>query len=632
MTQLFADRDFLILKLGQLGFLLGREDHLVFLALAALQFGQLALGVGQALLQLALLTAETFLGGAAHIVDRGERPLRGCAATDRDQVGRAAKIVDRVDDEIAVVGERVHDLLAEELLHLHPETVGQQVGVGNEDDLALRLRFGQMARILALGKRRDELAFEAAGDDEGLGAVGLVVDEQQARIGEEFDPVGRHGHRVGAGLDQRRQLVLRLLRQLEEPGGGDVDALQLRRGHVGRIEVALVEAEDRRMADRLALRRGHLQRVLAVEHDLLHVVVDAPGLEQLRQVGGAVGHHRRLRVVRIGARIVALGERVDEDEQMAAAQNELVDRVLRIVGQVLRLHDNEDVDVLVDRLHRRGGERAHFEQLLELRLDRPGLAHLPGLRVETRAHRQSRDQADGGLLRHRQLVDHLGDVVFEERLLVRVRDRHDRLAVGRVRADDAEKQVGAALPPRQRLQAERRGAVLVFGERQRIDRLHAQLAARARGHLGEHLAHARRVVAQRGGVGIRALGCGLVGEVQAQRDRLLDRAEDVLGSLRQGVEVVLGQVEARAAEQRVADQDHGDEQHRQDHECAEAQEFAIGIHRHIPEYFSFSVVTPAFAGMTSRAISRLSSDRSRPRSRRARTRWSVRSRRDRAGR
>ena len=50
------------------------------------------------------------------------------------------EIVDRVDEEIAVVGERVHELLAEERLDLHPQAVGQHVGVGDENDFAVVLR------------------------------------------------------------------------------------------------------------------------------------------------------------------------------------------------------------------------------------------------------------------------------------------------------------------------------------------------------------------------------------------------------------------------------------------------------------------------------------------------------------
>ncbi len=46
--------------------------------------------------------------------------------------------------------------------------------------------------------------------------------------------------------------------------------------------------------------------------------------------------------------------------------------------------------------------------------------------------------------------------------------------------------------------------------------------------------------------------------------------------------MVLGQIEARAAQQRVADQDHGDEQDGEHGERAAGEEFAIGIHFDAP--------------------------------------------------
>ena len=100
--------------------LFGREERFVLLAFRALHLGQLALGVLELLLQFVFLAAEAFLGRGPHVLDRRERTLRCRAATDRDQVGRAGEIVDRIDDEIAVVGERVQDSPAEERLDLHP--------------------------------------------------------------------------------------------------------------------------------------------------------------------------------------------------------------------------------------------------------------------------------------------------------------------------------------------------------------------------------------------------------------------------------------------------------------------------------------------------------------------------------
>ena len=41
----------------------------------------------------------------------------------------------RVPDQLAVVGERLRDDLAEEVALLHPHEVGQQVGIGDDHDV-----------------------------------------------------------------------------------------------------------------------------------------------------------------------------------------------------------------------------------------------------------------------------------------------------------------------------------------------------------------------------------------------------------------------------------------------------------------------------------------------------------------
>ncbi len=47
---------------------------------------------------------------------------------------------------------------------LHPQAIGEHVGVGGDDDFAGVLRFGEMAFVLAIRKCGRELAFEARGD------------------------------------------------------------------------------------------------------------------------------------------------------------------------------------------------------------------------------------------------------------------------------------------------------------------------------------------------------------------------------------------------------------------------------------------------------------------------------------
>src|SRR3546814_17608368 len=62
-----------------------------------------------------------------------------------------------------------------------------------------------------------------------------------------------------------------------------------------------------------------------------------------------------------------------------------------------------------------------------------------------------------------------------------------------------------------------------------------------------------------------------VGEVEAQRDRLLELRDDRVRAFRQGVELVGGEIDARRSQQCVRENDEGDEQHSPDR-AAEAGE------------------------------------------------------------
>src|SRR5690606_41938898 len=63
---------------------------------------------------------------------------RAGATTTRahaDQRIATGQIVQRVDDEAAVVRPRLREALAEEILHLYPHAIAQQVRVGHHDDV-----------------------------------------------------------------------------------------------------------------------------------------------------------------------------------------------------------------------------------------------------------------------------------------------------------------------------------------------------------------------------------------------------------------------------------------------------------------------------------------------------------------
>ncbi len=275
-------------------------------------------------------------------------------------------------------------------------------------------------------------------------------------------------------------------------------------------------------------------------------------------------------IVRIISRRIGFGIRIDEHEQMAASHDELIDGVLHVIAEILRMHDDQDTDVLVDRFHGRGIELADLERLAQLLIDRPRLAHRTRLRIEALRDRQAADQSDDGFLRLIEFVDQLRDVVFEERFLLRVEKWNRRFAVGRIGAGETEEDLVAAAIGRNGGEPERGRAVFVLGERQRIDHFEIDLAAGAAGHLLEQFAHTRRV-----GADLRQILRAFVGIKVIQMNRLVDVREDVLRTLRQSIQMALREIDARAAEQNVADQQYRNEQHGKNGERAAGEKFLV---------------------------------------------------------
>ena len=78
---------------------------------------------------------------------------------------------------------------------------------------------------------------------------------------------------------------------------------------------------------------------------------------------------------------IRAGIRIDQQQQSAAAHDELIDGVERLGLQLFRMHQHQHIDILVDVIEIRG-QGAHIEQLLQLGVDGPGLAHLSGLGIE----------------------------------------------------------------------------------------------------------------------------------------------------------------------------------------------------------------------------------------------------------
>src|SRR5437762_3141094 len=130
---------------------------------------------------------------------------------------------------------------------------------------------------------------------------------------------------------------------------------------------------------------------------------------------------------------------------MSAAQRVLVDRELRRRRQLLRVHQHQHAHVGID-LGCRLIERPDVEELLRLAVHRPGLAHLAGLRIEARAHRQRRQPAHHRFPGVGELINELDDVVLEELLLVVIEPLDGCAAVGAGR-DGVEAVLRQIQPP-----------------------------------------------------------------------------------------------------------------------------------------------------------------------------------------
>ena len=104
--------------------------------------------------QLLLLGAVLVLGFLLHRAHHLERPVDQAAPAQADQPLAAGEIVERVDREVAVVGDRDHDLLTEQILPAHPGGVREQVGIGDHDQIERLLRLLEVLGLAGHAGRR----------------------------------------------------------------------------------------------------------------------------------------------------------------------------------------------------------------------------------------------------------------------------------------------------------------------------------------------------------------------------------------------------------------------------------------------------------------------------------------------
>jgi hypothetical protein len=174
------------------------------------------------------------------------------------------------------------------------------------------------------------------------------------------------------------------------------------------------------------------QRDVLVRRDATFGHLHAPRSEECGKIRGLVG----VSPGHAGG-LIGLAERIQQQDQPPAAQDELVERVLHARFQGLGVHDEQDRDI-------RGnlGELARVEILdvvesLELvhHLPLAQLLGLAGLRVEAvpTLELQRADPRERLLLRARELGDQLARVVLEESLPAHVKDWHHLARIDGVR-------------------------------------------------------------------------------------------------------------------------------------------------------------------------------------------------------
>src|ERR1700722_1890287 len=216
--------------------------------------------------------------------------------------------------------------LFEEVLLPYPQIIREHVDVGEHDELQRLCRGlerrgagrqrdarGRSARICSL-----DVAGDARADDVTL-AGGVESIAQRAGIKQHCEALGRERLRLIAREQQRLEAGGRSLVRLQVAAHRDIDARQARRHHIGVVEVRLVESEDAVVPRRrfiLVQRDRH--GLLCIGDHLTRIVLHAPVGEQRLQVRGLVGTHCLHGILRIHARGVGLGDRIDEQSDVAA--------------------------------------------------------------------------------------------------------------------------------------------------------------------------------------------------------------------------------------------------------------------------------------------------------------------------
>ncbi len=189
------------------------------------------------------------------------------------------------------------------------------------------------------------------------------------------------------------------------------------------------------------------------------------------------------------------------------------------------MHQHQHVDVIGNRLAVLR-QHPHLELLPQLVDDQPGglhaQAHATG---KTAVDRRAGEDTDDQPLGMGELVDELGQVVFEKAFPFRLEEGNG-LAVAIQLADQAEIEVFRTVAERNSLQAEADRVILGLGEGFGIDLLQAELVAGQGDIFVEQTGDPVGVGGQAGSLADR-----LPAQVELEGHRLVESGEDVAGPL-----------------------------------------------------------------------------------------------------
>ena len=219
------------------------------------------------------------------------------------------------------------------------------------------------------------------------------------------------------------------------------------------------------------------------------------------------------------------------------------------------MHQHEHVDFRIDARGRRV-HLADFGEFLDPVDNGPGRDRFARARVVAFGDIKPGHDPDHGRVGIHQRPDETRDIVFEEALALGLEELDDLDAIGAVGRDQAEKQPGiVAGAGRNRFETVLKGTVARLRQGFGVDRAHIDATTGQGLVFLEQFPYTLCVLTHER----HALG-GVVREVQRELDRLIDILDDSVRGLGQGIQTVLGQIDACPDQQGIGEQHDGDKE------------------------------------------------------------------------